>query len=102
MDKVNERPVTADGILLQLKQMIIEVVGEDFLSLEDINEDCSFTDDLEMESIEIVQFADKVKGMYGEHVDLAGWMSSMEMEKIFNLTLKEVVAYLEKAILATN
>lgn len=102
MDKVNERPVTADRILLQLKQMIIEVVGEDFLSLEDINEDCSFTDDLEMESIEIVQFADKVKGMYGEHVDLAGWMSSMEMEKIFNLTLKEVVAYLEKAILATN
>ena len=97
MDGIKQAAISKENVFNQLKDFIVEVVGEDFIEAEDITIDSAFTEDLEMESIEIVQFADLVKANYGEGVDLTGWLSGMDLEDIINLKISTVVDYLVEA-----
>jgi len=101
MDTTNQQLSNRTTIEETLKTMIVEVIGEDFISLEEINLTDKLTEDLEMESIDIVQFADLVKSEYGEKSDLTQWMSSMDLNEIINLKVFEIVDFLDKE-LSTN
>ena len=100
MDTMNQLTASKATIAQKLKEIIIEVVGEDFLTTEEINIGDSFTEDLEMESIEIVEFADLVKSEYGKKADLTAWLSDMDLDTIINLKLSQVVDFLDQEISA--
>lgn len=55
-----------------LKKFITEVLGEDIADELDITEDSTFTKDLEMDSIEIVALAEKVRNHYNDDMDFNG------------------------------
>ncbi|NQX40046.1 acyl carrier protein [Pedobacter steynii] len=79
-----------------MKQFITEVIGEEFVEEMDITMESSFTKDLEMDSIEIVSFSEKIKIHFGEQIDFTGWLSNMDLDELINLNLGTIVNYIEE------
>lgn len=97
MDTVTtgHQPATEE-IFNLLKQFITEVIGEEFVEEMDITPSSSFTKDLEMDSIEIVAFSEKVKAHFGEHIDFTGWLSNMDLDQLINLNLNDIINYIHE------
>jgi len=89
---------TKEDILEITAQFIRDVIGEEYVEDIDIGFDTSFADDLEMESIEIVEFAERVRDHFGEQVDFAQWLSGMELDDIINLSVGEVVDFIKSCL----
>ncbi len=83
-----------EDVLPKLKKMIVDIVGEQFISEEEIKPGDNIHSDLEMDSIEIVQLADAIKVCYGTQVDVANWLSNMEIEDIIALDVKSLGGYI--------
>lgn len=79
-----------------MKQFITEVIGDEFVEEMDITMESSFTKDLEMDSIEIVSFSEKIKNHFGEQIDFTGWLSAMDLDELINLNLGTIVNYIEE------
>lgn len=79
-----------------MTQFITEVIGEEFVEEMDITMESSFTKDLEMDSIEIVSFSEKIKSHFGEQIDFTGWLSNMDLDQLINLNLGTIVNYIEE------
>lgn len=84
-------------ILQNLTEILREVVGEAWADEIEIGLDTSFSDDLELESIELVALAEKVQARYGADVDFVGWLSNLELSEIIGLKVRDVVAFVERS-----
>lgn len=98
MDQLTEEPkkLNNDEIFEVLNQFITEVIGEEFVDEMDITPDSSFTKDLEMDSIEIVAFSEKVKLHFGENINFTGWLSNMDLDEIISLKLSDIINYIRQ------
>lgn len=85
------------AIFSLLKQFITDIIGEEFVEEMDITMHSSFTKDLEMDSIEIVAFSEKVKAYFGESIDFTGWLSSLDLDQLITLKIADIVAYIIKS-----
>jgi acyl carrier protein len=83
--------LTESEVLLGVARMIREVIGEEWAEDVSIEMGTSFSKDLELESIEFVALAEKLRGVYGTKVDFTGWLSSMELQQILALNVGELV-----------
>ncbi|MGM5630457.1 acyl carrier protein [Apibacter raozihei] len=90
MDSLNIQQ-QEEQVFEKLKQFITEVLGEDIADELDITPESIFTKDLEMDSIEIVALAEKVKQEYGDRMDFNEWLSGMDMEQLINLSIGDIV-----------
>jgi acyl carrier protein len=95
MDTVTKRKLNSEEIFAVLKTFITEVIGEEFVEEMDISRESSFTRDLEMDSIEIVSFSEKVKAHFGENIDFTGWLSGMDLDQLINLKLDDIIKHIE-------
>jgi len=86
--------VEKDQLFELLKQFISEIIGPDIVEELDITKESTFSKDLEMDSIEIVAFAEKVKGKFGNEIDFAGWLSGMDLDQLVNLCLNDIINYI--------
>lgn len=77
-----------------LKQFIIDIIGEDVAEEIEITPKSAFTKDLEMDSIEIVAFAEKVKAKYGDGIDFTTWLSEMDLDDLINLKIEDIINYI--------
>jgi acyl carrier protein len=101
MDAITtQQPLSSEQIFNLLKTFITEVIGEEFVEDLDISRESSFTRDLEMDSIEIVSFSEKVKSHFGEHIDFTGWLSGMDLDQLINLKLDDIIKYIESCQLS--
>jgi len=91
---VNKHTLGTEEIYTLLKQFITDIIGEEFVEEMDITIDSSFTKDLEMDSIEIVSFSEKVKAYFGEGIDFTGWLSSLDLDQLIDLKIKDIVDYI--------
>ncbi|UII24742.1 phosphopantetheine-binding protein [Fulvivirga maritima] len=82
-------------ILEEMKSIIADVIGEEFVEDMDITEESSFTSDLEMDSIEIVSFSEKVKESFGKDIDFTGWLTNKNLEEIIEMKLKDVIDFIQ-------
>jgi acyl carrier protein len=87
--------LNSNEIFNLLKQFITEVIGEEFVAEMDISMESSFNKDLEMDSIEIVAFSEKIKAHFGERIDLTGWLSDMDIDQLIELKLGMIVKFIE-------
>lgn len=85
---------TPDEVLAEVRLLLVEVIGDDFLLDAEIERDTSFNEDLELESIEFVALAERLQGEYGERVDFAGWLADKELDAIITLSVGEVVDFI--------
>lgn len=92
----------ADPILGDVVEMLIEVVGEDFLLDVEITRETTFTDDLALESIEFVALAEKLQERYGGRVDFAAFVADMDITEIMAMKVGTLVAYIEERTTAAR
>ncbi len=83
-------------IFIILKQFISEVIGEEFLEDIGITEDTSFSKDLEMDSIELVAFSEKVRSHFGQHIDFPGWLSGMDIDQMIQLKIHDIIKFIQQ------
>lgn len=101
MDAVaTNRQLNNNEIFDLMKQFITEVIGEEFVEEMDITPQSSFTKDLEMDSIEIVSFSEKIKIHFGEQIDFTGWLSAMDLDQLINLNLEMIINYIHECQLS--
>ncbi|MEM6830816.1 MAG: phosphopantetheine-binding protein [Bacteroidota bacterium] len=99
MDQITKQPVISrEEIFSLLRTFIIEVIGDEFIEASEIQLESSFTRDLDMDSIEIVAFSEKVKNHFGEKIDFTGWLSDMDLDQIIELNLLEIVKFIESCL----
>jgi acyl carrier protein len=88
------QPEAAQQVLLRVAQLVREVIAEEWVQDVEITLDTSFADDLEMESIEFVALAEKLKEAYGKQVDFAGWLAGMDLNQIIGLQVGQLVDFI--------
>jgi acyl carrier protein len=93
---IQQTKLSNEEIFTVLNQFITEVIGEEFVEEMDITPASSFTKDLEMDSIEIVAFSEKVKAHFGENIDFTGWLSNMDLDEIIQLKLEDIINYIRE------
>jgi acyl carrier protein len=97
MDPVISMPSQANHeIFIVLKQFIGEVIGQEFADELEISPASSFTKDLEMDSIEIVAFSEKVKNHFGQQINFTGWLSGMDIDQLIGLTINDIILFIQE------
>lgn len=87
-----------DGVV----SILIEVVGEDFLLDTEITPDTTFSDDLALESIEMVALAEKLQDRYGERVNFVSFIGDMDLDQIMGMTVGKLAGYVEAQTAGTR
>jgi acyl carrier protein len=75
-------------------KVILDVVGEDFFEEGEIGLDSTFAEDLDLESMEVMETSERLIETYGDKVDFVGWFAEMELEDLVGLTLGMVVDFI--------
>lgn len=91
-------PVTGgpdtDAIVGTIARLVHEVIGEDIDVDLDITADSSFSEDIELESIEFVALGERLQLTYGERIDLVGWFGELDLDEIIDLTVGELAEFI--------
>ena len=90
---MSDTRVGAESVLATVASVIEEVLGEDLI-LDEITMETSFSEDLELESIEFVALSERLQEHYGDRVDFVAWLSDMELPQIIGLTVGELVDHI--------
>lgn len=91
---ITSSALPSQEIFSLLKQFITDIIGEEFVEEMDVSMHSSFTKDLEMDSIEIVAFSEKVKNYFGEEIDFTGWLSNLDLDQLINLKMEDIVHFI--------
>jgi acyl carrier protein len=86
--------VSKDSVLNEVARVVRDVIGEEWASDIPISLTSSFADDLELESIEFVALAERLKEKYGKKVDFAGWLAKKELKEIIGLRVGDLVEFI--------
>ncbi|MBL7494743.1 acyl carrier protein [Frankia sp. CNm7] len=87
-------------ILGEVAEMLREVIGEEYVVDMEITMDTSFNEDLELESIEFVTLADRMRVTYGDMVDFVGFLAEMDVDRVINMRVGEVVRFIADSLRA--
>ena len=86
--------VSKDSVLNEVARVVRDVIGEEWAREIPISLTSSFADDLELESIEFVALAERLKEKYGKKVDFAGWLAKKELKEIIGLRVGDLVEFI--------
>jgi acyl carrier protein len=89
---MNER--SEERVLGDVARMVRDVISEEWAADVEIGMETSFAKDLELESIEFVALAERIRAEYGGSVNLAGWVAGMDLEQILALRVGQLVEFI--------
>ncbi|WP_344877415.1 acyl carrier protein [Allokutzneria multivorans] len=73
--------------------MLREVLGEYGMDDAVIEADTKFHEDLELESIDLVTLSGELRQHYGDRINFAEFMATLDLEEIIHLTVGQLVDY---------
>jgi len=85
------------AVLEEVKSVLRDVIGEDYLADVPITMDTSFEADLEIESVEFVALAEELQGRYPQ-VDFVEWVAEMEVAELMHLRVGQLVEYVARCL----
>ena len=88
----------SDPVIDVVARLVGEVIGEEYVADIDIGADTSFSDDLEMESIEFVALSEALQDHYGDDVDFVAWIAELELDDLIAMTVGQVATFIEGCI----
>lgn len=88
-------------VLAEVAGMLAEVVGHEVLTAG-VGRGTRFTEDLALESIEFVALAERVRGRYGDRVDLPGFLAELDLDRLAALTVGDLVGHIETRLAAAH
>lgn len=83
-----------EQILATISRLLVEIIGEEYVLDLRIGPDTSFNADLELESIEFVALAAKLRESYGDRVDFVAFLADKEVGEIIALTVGDLVRHI--------
>ncbi|MEV6597415.1 acyl carrier protein [Actinoplanes sp. NPDC051346] len=86
-------PTDQTAVLADVSSMLRSVLG-DFGDDADIAMDTTFSDDLGMESIDVVSLAGRLQARYGTSVNFALFVSGLDVQSVGQLKVGELVDYI--------
>ncbi|MBN6038565.1 acyl carrier protein [Amycolatopsis sp. 195334CR] len=90
--------MSTERILAEITEMIEVVLADYGTGDVEIGMDTLFTDDLEMESIDLVALAGQLQERYGEQVNFAEFIAGLELDEIIGLTVGALVRHVEGSL----
>jgi acyl carrier protein len=92
------QPCVTDDVLGTVTALLAPLVGDlDVLGIQ-ITRDTSFHDDLELESIDLVTFAGILVEHYGPDVNLADFLSEMDLDEVIELRIGDITDFVAKRL----
>ena len=85
----------AHRILEQVREALIEVIGEDYLRDFAITMETAFEADLQLESVEFVALSERLQQKYPE-VDFVDWIADMEVVDLMRLRVGQLVEFIAR------
>ncbi|GAA3524945.1 hypothetical protein GCM10022222_04530 [Amycolatopsis ultiminotia] len=87
---------TAEGPVFEAVSVHLrDILGEYEADDVEITPDSSFHEDLQLESIDLVALAGRLREQYGERVNLAEWLAEKDLDDVIALTVGQLVSYVE-------
>jgi acyl carrier protein len=77
-----------------VEDAIVSVVGRWYYDECQVGLDSTFAEDVELESMEVMEIAENLIERYEGRVDFVSWFSGMELEDLVELTLGDVVEFI--------
>lgn len=90
-----------DETLDVVRDLLVDVIGPEYLIGLTIDLDTSFDVDLQLESLEFVALAERLLQRYGDHIDFVAWLATMELDEIIALTVGDLVAFVASNLTST-
>lgn len=97
-DLVTVADATQEAVLATISRLLVEIIGEEYVLALDIGLDTSFNEDLELESIEFVALAARLRETYGAAVDFVAFLADKEVGEIIALTVGDLVEYTARSL----
>ena len=85
----------SDAVLDEVKTVLIEVIGEDYLLDVPITMDTAFEADLELESVEFVALAERLQERYPD-LNFVNWVADMEVDELMTLRVGQLVEFIAR------
>jgi acyl carrier protein len=74
-----------------LHDVLEELANDDF----SINEDTTFVEELDLNSIEFIIFTDLLKSKYGAKINFTDWLSRKEINEIIQLRVGDLAEFID-------
>jgi acyl carrier protein len=87
--------VTEASVLAYVRQQLGAVIGDPELLSTEITMDTTFNRDLELESIEFVALASRLRGKFGDRVNFVEFLATKNVDDVVSLTVGDVVRYVD-------
>lgn len=85
-----------------LVQTIVDVVGKKAFDASAVTLDSTFSHDIGLESLDMIEIAERLIELYEGRVDFVAWLTELEFEDLVALTVGDVVAYIVRSLQATE
>lgn len=85
-------------VLDTVRDILVDIIGEDYVTELDIDMATAFRADLDIESIEFVALGESLRALYGDRIDFVEWLTTMELEEIIALTVGELVDHITQGL----
>jgi acyl carrier protein len=82
-----------EAVLEQVKKVLIEVIGEDYLLDVPITMETAFEADLELESVEFVALAERLQERYSD-LNFVNWVADMQVDELMTLRVGQLVEFI--------
>jgi acyl carrier protein len=83
----------SDMVFGEVVSLLTEITGDQELLGFEISPATTFHEDLQMESVDLVTFTGTLIDHFGERVDLAAYLSDLELDDIIALTVGQIADY---------
>ncbi|MCX4751518.1 phosphopantetheine-binding protein [Kitasatospora sp. NBC_01287] len=90
---MERHPPTEQQILGEIAGMLATVLGDYGLDDVEVTMEARFTEDLELESIDLVTLAGQLQERWGERINFAEFIAGMDLDEIIGLTVGRLVGY---------
>src|SRR5688500_18648101 len=80
------------------EEAIVGVVGRWYYDECGVTLDSTFAEDIELESMEVMEISESLIDTYEGRVDFVAWFSGKELEELVELTLRDVVEFIVSSL----
>jgi acyl carrier protein len=87
-----------DAVLAYVRRHLGAVIGDPELLHTDITMDTTFGGDLELESIEFVALAERLRTEFGERINFVAFLAKQHVDDMVSLTVGDVVRYVASCL----
>ncbi|MBA0052918.1 acyl carrier protein [Streptomyces sp. AJS327] len=86
------------GVLAVVVEELTALLGPEQSALLDIGMDTSVSEDLALESVDVVALVASLRERYGQRVDFAGYFAALDLDQLIELTVGDLVGVVVRTV----